>query len=67
MNQINQGNILHILIFFSLLSEHLLLLGKKKQQTKKHKTFHILPIPIVLNINKILYSYNNKIFHVNNL
>ena len=42
--------------------------GKKNKQIKpkKYKTFHILPIHIILSIIKIICSHDNKIFHVNN-
>ena len=77
MNQINHGNELHIITFFiffvkwapTIIKLFVLLLymrREKNKQTKNHKTFHILPILIVLCMTNIFYTHNNKIFHANN-
>ena len=82
MNQINQGNEFHIIpfvflffIFFkwapTIIRLFMLLLYMWRQNIYIYiyiyVTFYILPIPVVLSMTKILYKYDKKIFHVNNL
>ena len=76
LNQLRKRNALNALCFFFLCQVAIYYndyyrcaWGEKKTKQikpKKYKTFHILPIHIILSMIKIICSHDNKIFHVNN-